>query len=269
MITSVQNPSLKFVLSLRKSRERNKRKLFLVEGEREIRRALSVGWCLQSLFVCKDQLSSSASDLLAQYGFSIDEEHGAIVKLVNEKCFSKIAMREGVDGLLAVFHQRSLGFEEQSLPTNPMLLILDRIEKPGNVGALLRSAEAVGVDAVIMLGGCDVYNPQCIRNSLGAVFSLNMIQMTDEELLAFCKEKQILTASAILDRDTVSYAKIDYREAIAIILGNEASGVSSFWKQNCDRKIMIPMCGSVVDSLNVSVAGAVMLFEALRQRQNS
>ena len=257
-ITSPQNQKIKDLVRLRESKERRSTGLFLLEGAREIGRALACGFAMQSLYLCQEILSEDAKDLLS----AMDDSR----KLnITREVFSKIAVREGSDGLLAVFTQRSWVLADLSPAPNRFLLVLENIEKPGNFGALARSADGAGVDAIVILDPkADLYNPNALRASVGALFSRPLILSSPEDFSAYCAKEsiKILTASPFAER---FHFQADLRGSLAIVLGSEAWGLSNAWQKLENLPVKIPMKG-IADSLNVSVAGAVILYEAMRQR---
>lgn len=264
-ITSPKNERVKDLLRLEKARERREQGLFAAEGAREIERALRSGYEPVRMFYCADVLSPEARQLVDGV-LRNDQFHDVELYDVNRPVFDKIAVREGSDGLVTVF--RVIGRELASLVLSerPLILATEDVEKPGNLGALLRSADGAGCEAVIVLGGTvDPYNPNVVRTSLGTVFSVPTIAATNEEFRAFCRARGITVFGAALSERSKPHHTADYRRNAAILLGSEAHGLSSYWMKHADELVQIPMLG-IADSLNVSVAGAVLLYEARRQR---
>lgn len=260
VITSPQNQKIKDAVRLRNKGDRTKRGVFIVEGEREIQRALAGGFELRELFFCGPQLSPAAAALYETLKTRL-RECCEVSKLV----FEKLAVREDTDGLFAVFAAKERGFGDLAAKKAPLLLVLETVEKPGNLGALLRTADGVGCDGVVVLDkSTDIFNPNAIRASLGTVFTLPVFYATSEELLIFCREHGLQTLAATPYGDG-PYHAADMTKGTAILLGGEAEGLSNEWLARADKKVRIPMRGSA-DSLNVSVAGAVLLYEAIRQR---
>ena len=256
MITSVQNPKIKRLVKLRDRKNRVSQEIFSVEGEREISRALLSGYQIFELYVCDDYCSLSATTVIE--GVSPDS-----LFYLSKDAFAKAAVRSNSDGLIAVFHSKSLELEDLNL-NGKNLLILENIEKPGNLGALLRTADGAGIGAVISVDSpLDLYNPNVIRSSLGAAFSVPFVSSGLERVVAFLRDNNYRIVAASPNAD-VPYFKSDLREGAAILLGSEAEGVSSEALSFADQKVTIPMLG-VADSLNVSVAGAVLIYESLRQ----
>ncbi len=267
MITSLQNPKVKEVVLLQeKAREREKTGLFPVEGLREVSACISSGFEIDSLFLCDDILNG------VSFPAGIAEEK---IFHVSPKVYDKIAYRSSTEGILALVKARHTTLEdlhnlispETSAPKvrQPLIIVAEAVEKPGNLGAILRTADAVGATAVIFANPkTDLYNPNLIRASLGGVFTRTIVCCKSEDAIAFLKSHGIKIYTAQL-QDSVPYYGTDMREACAIALGSEADGISDIWRKASDRKIMIPMLGRL-DSLNVSVSAAILCYEALRQR---
>lgn len=254
-ITSPSNNRIKALVKLQeKSSERKEKKLFVVEGQREITQALAAGYSCETLFICPE-LSRSAHP-----------ETSAEIIDISKNVFSRIAYRENSDGLLAVFKQRSKNLEEIRLSKNPLLIILESVEKPGNLGAILRTADAAGVDAVIVCDPkTDIFNPNVIRSSIGAVFTNELVTSTNENVMEWLIKNRIIPYAAALTGNKKHY-DVPLDAPAAIVMGTEADGLSAFWLDKCEQ-IKIPMHGKI-DSLNVSASCAVIIFEALRQRGN-
>lgn len=260
-ISSVQNPKIKHLAVLQqKSSERRKEGLFVVEGRREIERCIKAGFEIDSVFYCPSILGS---------------DEGAKVALLfpqRSRCFevsyevyNKIAYREGTEGVIAEVRTRNTRLEDLPVKDNPLYVILESVEKPGNLGAVLRSADASGADAVIVCDPLtDIWNPNLIRNSTGAIFSVPCVACSSEECIAFLKERGVKILTAQL-QDSELYYDTDMQRATAIVMGTEATGLTDIWRKAADAHIRIPMLG-MLDSLNVSVSAAILLFEAVRQR---
>jgi TrmH family RNA methyltransferase len=252
-ITSLQNSKIKNVVLLReKSRERNKQMLFPVEGKREISMAVSGGYVIDSLFVCPE------------FG-NINDFPAKNIYEVNRKIFEKIAYREDSDGFLALMKMKFNSLHDINTFDNPFIIVLEAIEKPGNLGAILRTADAANVDAVIVCDPkSDLFNPNVIRSSLGCVFTVNTITCSSENAYEWLKKNNITIFAAELESSQWYYNE-DYTKSSAVVLGTESLGLSDFWLSKSDKRIKIPMKGKV-DSLNVSVSTAIITFEAVRQR---
>ncbi len=256
IITSPQNPKIKNVVRLlEKAAERREQNLTVVEGEREITLALHAGYTLQTLFVCRELHSQSL-------GFSVSKD---TILEVSKPVFDKIAYRENRDGLVALVMPKKQTLETLKLRSNPFLVILESVEKPGNLGAILRTADAAQVDAVIICDPqTDLYNPNVIRSSIGCLFSTQVAVCTSDEALQWLKKKNIRSYAAALTA-THFYHETDLAQPCAIVMGTEATGLSDNWLRNADDQIKIPMRGEI-DSLNVSTSTAILVFEAMRQR---
>ena len=258
-ITSAQNPKIKLLLQLQqKSSERRKAGLFVVEGRRELMHCLEAGFEVDTVFCCPDVETGVEPMPSLPDGVRLFE----VSKAVSEK----IAYRGSTEGVVAEVKTRQLTLDDLKLPEQPLVVVLERVEKPGNLGAILRSADASGVDAVIVCDPLtDLYNPNLIRSSVGGIFSVPCVACSSDECIDFLKQRgiQILTAQL---QDSSLYYDTDMRRATAIVMGTEATGLTDQWRKAADAHIRIPMLGRV-DSLNVSVSAAILMYEAVRQRQ--
>ena len=257
-ITSVQNPYIKSLLQLQdKAKVRRQTGTFIIEGKREIELALKGGYELETvLFV--PELTSEKELLSFQ---SANAERIEISKEV----YQKLAYRDTTEGVIAIAKTKSLSLKDLKLSENPLILIGESLEKPGNVGAILRTADAANVDAVIIANPkSDLYNPNVVRSSVGCLFTNQIATGSTEEVIAFLKENKINFYSATLQNST-SYHTQDYTKPTALVVGTEATGLTQPWRDEATQNIIIPMQGEI-DSMNVSVAAAILLFEAKRQR---
>ena len=257
-ISSLQNQKVKqLVLLQQKSSERRRTGLFVVEGVREMGHCMRAGYEIDSIYYC----ASLFPDLdLLQDIKNVYE--------VTQQVYEKIAYRGSTEGLLAVVKSKNHSLEGLNLPENPLIIILESVEKPGNLGAVLRSADAAGADAVIVCDPLtDLYNPNLIRASIGALFTVPTVAVSNAECITFLKERGIKILTAQL-QDSEFYYDMDMTCGTAIVMGTEATGLTDEWRRAADAHIRIPMCGQL-DSLNVSVSAAVLLFEAVRQRMGS
>lgn len=256
-ITSTQNPKIKNVISLEKPRERRNRGLFLAEGRKEIGMALAAGYGVENLYFCNDLISN---DELRKLGVP----DSALIS-VSKEVFEKIAVRENSGGVLAVMEQKHHALEAIRLSENPLVLVLEAVEKPGNLGAILRTADAAGLDAVIICDPkTDFYNPNVIRSSVGCIFTTQVASATSGETLAWLRKNNITAYSTWL-KASRPYHTVDYTRPCAIVMGTESTGLSDTWITAAQNPIIIPMSGRI-DSMNVSTAAAVIVFEARRQR---
>ena len=271
IITSAQNPKIKNLLLLQeKSKARREQGLFVVEGRRELEHCLEAGFKVRTVFICPEIIDSAEnyfSQGFAKNQFSAESSAVDVVVIeIPEPLYRKVAYRESTEGIMAEVEYRSLSLRDLKLPENPLVMVLESVEKPGNLGAVLRSADAAGVDAVIFCDPLtDLYNPNLIRASIGAVFTVPTVAASSEETIAFLQERgiQILTAQL---QDSSLYYDIDMRRGTALVMGTEATGLTDLWRKAASAHIRIPMLGRL-DSLNVSVSAAILLFEAVRQRQ--
>ena len=253
-ITSAQNPKIKQLLLLQeKSRVRREQGLFVVEGRRELEHCLAAGFVPRSIYYCPEiagPLSLPPCQLLE----------------VPAALYRKIAYREGTEGIVATVEARERTLESLTLPENPLVMVLESVEKPGNLGAVLRSADAAGADAVIFCDPLtDLYNPNLIRASVGAVFTVPLAAAPSEQVIPWLKAHGIRILTAQL-QDSSLYYETDMRGGTALVMGTESVGLSERWRVAADARIRIPMNGRL-DSLNVSVSAAILLYEAVRQRQ--
>jgi RNA methyltransferase, TrmH family len=260
-ITSVQNPRVKHLVKLRDRRPRDEAGVFLVEGYREIRRALEKNVALQELYFSPDWFLGENEPALIEQA----RERGAQAFELSKEAFAKVAYRERPDGLLAVAPQWKRTLESLVLPAQPFLLVVEAIEKPGNLGTILRSADAAGVDAVIVCDPVtDIFNPNVVRSSTGVLFSVPVVVTESQPVRAWLKERGI-RAVATTPAAQALYTDTDLRGALAIVMGSEQYGLSEYWLKESDGQVRIPMAGQA-DSLNVAMATIITLFEAVRQR---
>jgi len=266
MITSLQNRYVKDAARLRERRGRQQQGRFIIDGARELLRAMDAGVELVEVFVYEPFCRSEASrEVLLRVQDAVSQGEVPKVIVVTESVFGRIAFGERTEGVVGVATPPKTSLADIVLPDCPLVAVLEGIEKPGNVGAILRSADAAGVSALITTGGgTDLYNPNCIRASLGTVFTMPVCEASAAEVLSWLTENQIAVYAATLDA-SVSFSEADLSGPAAIVLGSEAAGLSCDWKQEHVTPIALPMLG-VADSLNVSATAAVLFYEALRQR---
>ncbi|MDR1737477.1 MAG: RNA methyltransferase [Candidatus Symbiothrix sp.] len=261
VISSLQNSRIKNILKLiAKTRERREQGLFVIEGAREIGLALSGQYAPESVFVCPALFAkSNYPELLSKLPPTVQPTE------VSEAVFGKLAYREGSDGVLALARPKSHRLQDLQLSAKAFIIVLETVEKPGNLGAILRTADAAHADAVIVCDpSTDIYNPNVVRSSVGCLFTVQVATASNAETLAFLHDRQIRSFAAELQA-TKSCYQADFTQASAIIMGTESDGLTDFWLKNADERIIIPMRGTV-DSLNVSVSTAILTFEAMRQR---
>jgi TrmH family RNA methyltransferase len=266
-ITSLQNQRVKDAARLRDARGRKKQARILIDGAREIRRALAAGVEIVELFVCRSLCTTGE----AQQTIEDSRSAGAEILEVTAPVFAKLAFGERAEGIVAVADtpRRALAdltFTAGGLPDDAVIAVVEGIEKPGNLGAILRTADAAGVAAVISAGGgTDLYNPAAIRASLGCVFTLPVVAAASGEALTWLQRWQVKILVARVD-GAIDYAEADYRGRVAIVLGSEAEGLSDLWRGAGAIAVRLPMLGAA-DSLNVSATAAVLFYEALRARR--
>ncbi len=257
-ITSTQNPKIKNILKLQqKSSERRKQNLIVIEGLREIGLALKSGMKLKSIFICPDIISFD------QIEDQVDINNNCFE--ISKEIYLKLAYRGSTEGIIALAEPQYLKLSDIELRQNPLIIVLESVEKPGNLGAILRTADAATVDAVIISDPLtDIYNPNVIRSSVGCVFTNQVVSCTSDEAINWLKEKGIKSHAAALTA-TENYHETDLQGPTAIVMGTEADGLTEKWLNNTDKHIIIPMSGEI-DSLNVATSTAILVFEAMRQR---
>ena len=262
LITSPSNPKIKRLLALQqKSSARREAGLFVVEGHRELQHCVDAGFAVDTVFVCPTLRGGQPK---AAAGSTSEQTR---VFEVSEEVYAKIAMREGTEGVIAEVRTPERKLEDLVLPERPLVVVLESVEKPGNLGAVLRSADAAGASAVLVCDPLtDLWNPNLIRASIDAVFTVPCLACSSEEAIAFLKARGIRILTAQL-QDSSLYYDCDMTGGTALVMGTEATGLTPQWRAAADAHIRIPMLGQL-DSLNVSVSAAILLFEAVRQRQN-
>ena len=260
-ISSLQNPRVKQLVRLRDRRPRDEAGVFLVEGYREIRRALEKGVQLTELYFSPEWFLGENEPALLEQARST----GTQLFQLSKEAFAKVAYRERPDGLLAVAPQWKRSLDDLPSSASSFLLVVEAIEKPGNLGTILRSADAAGVDAVVVCDPVtDIFNPNVVRSSTGVLFSVPVVVAESQPVRAWLKDKGV-RAIATTPSATGLYTDADFRGPIAIVMGSEQYGLSEYWLQESDEQVRIPMAGQA-DSLNVAMATIITLFEAVRQR---
>ena len=256
-ITSVQNPFIKsLVLLQEKSKARKQSGIFLIEGQREIELAQKGDYEIETILILPEIRSESEAKKLSRSAELIE---------ISKEVYQKLAYRDTTEGILAIAKSKNLSLSELNLGENPLILVAEAPEKPGNIGAILRTADAANLDAVIIANPkSDLYNPNIVRSSVGCLFTNNIATGTTEEIIAFLKSKNISIYCATLQNST-GYHTQDYTTPTALVVGTEATGLTQEWRNNATQNIIIPMQGAI-DSMNVSVAAAILIFEAKRQR---
>jgi len=256
-IASVQNPFIKsLVLLQEKAKARKQSGTFLIEGKREIEIALKGGYEMETILFLPEIISEKETHNLSRTAELIE---------ISKEVYQKLAYRDTTEGILAVAKSKSLQLSDLKLSENPLILVAEAPEKPGNIGALLRTADAANLDAVIIANPkSDLYNPNIVRSSVGCLFTNQIATGTTTEIIAFLKERKIDIYCATLQNST-SYHTQDYTTPTALVVGTEATGLTQEWRDAATQNIIIPMQGEI-DSMNVSVAAAILIFEAKRQR---
>lgn len=257
-ITSTQNPRIKQAIALRDRHEREKFQHFLIEGYRELLRAIDAGWVVETLFICPELFLGENETQLIDRAYS----KGAQILRCSDKVFNKISYRDRPDGLLAIAPQKHHSLDH--LKGN-FFIVAEAIEKPGNLGTILRSADAVGIDGLIVCDRCtDIYNPNVIRASVGTLFTVPVVETEGKIAIEWLKDHNI-TLLAATPHATKVFTDVDMTLPLAIAVGTEQLGLSDLWMQQASLQVRIPMHG-IADSLNVAMATTLLLYEAKRQR---
>jgi TrmH family RNA methyltransferase len=258
LITSTQNPFIKQLVQLQeKAKTRRQSGTFLIEGQREIMLAKKGGYVIETVLFLPEMVDEATVRSLAG--------RNAELVQINKEVYQKLAYRDTTEGIIAVAQSKSLELADLELGKKPLILVAEAPEKPGNIGALLRTADAANLDAVIIANPkSDMYNPNIVRSSVGCLFTNNIATGSTDEVIAFLKERNINIYCATL-QDSTPYHTQDYTAPTALVVGTEATGLSEKWREASTQNIIIPMQGEI-DSMNVSVAAAILIFEAKRQR---
>lgn len=260
IISSPHNPKIKNLKKLEKASERREQNLFVIEGLRETVLAYRAGYEIKDLFVCDELFKKDE-----QYPLTEIKDYRARIQ-VTPQVYESVSYRDTTEGVIATAVPKNLSLQHLKLNNNPLILVIESVEKPGNLGAMLRTADAAGVDAVIICDAhTDVYNPNVVRSSVGTVFTNQLAVCETSKAIDFLKTKKITTYAAELTA-TESHSQKNFKIGTAIVVGAEATGLSKEWMDAADEKIKIPMRGKI-DSLNVSVSAGILLFEAVRQRE--
>lgn len=256
-IASVQNPFIKSLVQLQeKSKARKQSNSFLIEGIREIELAIKGNYEIETILICFEVIEKSFNPSIFQSFNSIE---------ISKEVYQKLAYRDTTEGILAVAKMKSHELKNLKLPKNPLILVMESIEKPGNIGAMLRTCDAAKVDAVIIANPkTDLYNPNMVRSSVGCLFTNQIAIGSTEEVIEYLQKEKINFYSATLQNST-SYHTQNYTKPTALVVGTEATGLTEPWREKSTQNIIIPMQGEI-DSMNVSVAAAILIFEAKRQR---
>ena len=259
-ITSIQNSYIKNLLKLQeKSRERKKQGLFLIEGKREISLAIAANYEFENILFLENFISED--EILHLFNQNVNRT------IISKEVYQKLAYRDSTEGIIAVVKTKNFPLDAIHFKNeNPLILVTEGVEKPGNIGALLRTADAANIDAVFIANPkSDLYNSNIIRASVGCVFTNQIATGTSEEIITFLQEKNINIFATTLQNSN-EYHQENYKKPAAIVVGTEATGLSEIWREKATQNINIPMQGKI-DSMNVSVAAAIVIFEAKRQRE--
>lgn len=262
-ITSTSNPKIKRLCELQtKSKARREASVMVVEGVRELSRAVAAGFVPETVFYCPE----IGQDILSGDHLRTEFYEGRVDFLVSPAVYEKIAYRGSTEGVVAVVKTKVSHLEDLKLSESPFVVVVESVEKPGNLGAILRTCDAAGVDALIVCDPLtDLYNPNLLRASLGGAFTVPTVACSSEEAIDWLKSKGIRIFTAQL-QDSSVYYNTDFKAPTALVMGTEATGLSNVWRKAADAHVLIPMLGTV-DSLNVSVSSAILIYEVVRQRQ--
>jgi TrmH family RNA methyltransferase len=263
LITSLQNPRVKLAHKLMEKRGRDKLDHFLIEGYRELLRASESGLVLEELFICPELfLGSNEEKLIATFSAS-----GAEIIETNDKVFRALSYRDRPDGLIGIAKRPNWDLTSLAPSKNPFYIVAEAIEKPGNLGSILRSSDGAGVDGLIVCDECtDIFNPNVIRSSVGTLFTVPTVTASTQNTLAWLREKGVAIVAATPEAK-VEFTKVDMKQPLAIVVGTEQYGLSQEWKEAATVKVSIPMLGKA-DSLNVATATTLLLYEVCRQRRS-
>lgn len=258
IITSPQNTKIKNIIALEKARERRRQNTFIIEGLKELSLAVEGGYKINSVFFCPEIVSAeTVMGIIPNENLLIPVQHSV---------FEKIAYRDSTGGIIALAEQKNHTLKDVQLSDNPLVLILEAVEKPGNLGAILRTADAAKVDAVIICDPqTDFYNSNVIRSSVGCIFTTQIASASSADTIEWLKKSHIQILATYLNASK-PYYEVDFNPPSAIVMGTESTGLSEEWVKNSNLNIIIPMQGKI-DSMNVSTAAAVIVFEATRQRK--
>lgn len=263
-ITSAQNPFIKsLVLLQEKAKARKQSGTFLIEGIREIELAVKGNYEIETILFCPE-LANLSEKIPTNLSLRAQSRSENLIE-ISKEVYQKLAYRDTTEGIIAVAKTKSHQLADLQLPENPLILVMESIEKPGNIGAMLRTCDAAKLDAVIIANPkTDLYNPNMVRSSVGCLFTNQVAMASTEETISFLQQKNINFYSATLQNST-SYHTQNFTAPTALVVGTEATGLSQLWREKATQNINIPMQGEI-DSMNVSVAAAILIFEAKRQR---
>jgi TrmH family RNA methyltransferase len=267
-IESPANPRIRAALALRERRERDRTGLALVDGGRESLRAIEAGVRVETAFLCLPLISGGDSDAVADSDATAAVRQlghtGASIVPVSRRAFERLAYGDRADGIVLIVRPPAASLRGLALGPDPLIVVTEDVEKPGNLGAILRSADGAGAAAVIAVGGTDLFNPNVIRASIGTIFAVPVVAAKADETIGWLRQRRVRIVAAKVDAGSV-YSDADLTGPLALAFGNEAAGLSSAWDGADVEAVHLPMLGAA-DSLNVAAAAAVLLYEARRQR---
>lgn len=261
-ISSFQNAKIKLTKKLRDKRSRERDQLFVIDYERDLERALRFDYAVEFMFYCSElDINSQCLEIIDHW--QLNDR----VYEVGKEMMQKVAYRSNPSAIVAVIKAQPISnLDQMNVGTSHRSLVLVDLKKPGNIGALLRTADATRMDSIILVDtSLDIYNPNIIRSSTGACFQKNIYSVTSDEALRFFREQHFYVIGTYLEGESTLY-DVNFPQRMAVVMGTEDIGLSSVWAKACDQIITIPMHGETVDSLNVSVSGAVVMYESLRQQ---
>lgn len=265
LISSLQNGRIKELVKLSKRRERDERRVTIVEGTREISHSLNCGIVPLEVYLCPELISGAENQTLVAQCEQLARQRLTTIVTVTAPVFAKLAYREESGGLLLIIPYITRPLAQMPLTTAPFFTVIEGVEKPGNLGAILRTADAAGVDGVIVCAGAtDVHNPNVVRASLGALFTVPLAEANTIEVIHWLRQQRIQIVAASPEGEQ-AYTAPDYKAPVAVVMGSEAHGLAPAWLAAANTRVRIPMRG-VVDSLNLSAATAILLYEVVRQR---
>lgn len=265
VIDSPANPRIRAALALRSRRDRDRTGLTLVDGAREARRAIEAGVEVLEAFICPAMLEGADRQVLDSLGGSAAGGGQYATFEVSERAFDRLAYGDRADGIVLVVRTPATTLASLDLGESPLIVVTEDVEKPGNVGAILRSADAAGATAVIAVGGTDLFNPNVIRASVGTIFSVPVVAADAGDVVAWLRASGVRIVASRVDAEDL-HVDADLTGSVAVVLGSESVGLSDAWRADDIGAVRLPMLG-VADSLNVSAAAAVLLYEAWRQRR--
>jgi RNA methyltransferase, TrmH family len=270
-IDSPSNPRIRAAIELRQRRERERTGLTLVEGVRESARAIEGGVEVRTAFICDERLSGDQAATVRAALRAAEQAalrwatHGPEIVEVGPRAFERLAFGDRAEGIVLVVQSPAASLEALHLPSEPLVVVTEDVEKPGNLGAIIRSADGAGASAVVAVGGTDLYNPNVVRASVGTAFRVPLAAAPGVQVRRWLADAGLRTVVSRVDADAL-YADADLRGPLAIVLGSEAEGLSELWRGEDVEAVRLPMLGAA-DSLNVSATAAILLYEAWRQRR--